>query len=250
METARRWPLIRALAALTLTADVVFTLVCGAAQLWRGDLDPLVMPLSAYLTGPGSEYVRAVYYLMAAGLLGLAVAGFLATPSSNRSALAAVLFGSAAAALPPVAVTALFAHTANEEIARFLHHLAALITFMCLCFGMPLLSMRWRREPSVSRGTAGVVLAWAAFAWLWVYVIYHGLPSGSMQKILIVLILTWLGWAALQLLVRNGTALTIEVARHDAQELAHDLAREGGADRKPSYLEARLRNEGTPTPPH
>jgi len=200
MDNSQRRRTIRTLAALTLAADVVFTLVCGAAQLWRSDLDSLTAPLSAYLTGPGGEYVRLVYYAMSVGLLCLAIAGFLATPRRNRSALAAVLFGVAAIALPPVAITSLFAHTEYEEGARYLHHLAALTTFLFICFGMPLLTMRWRREPSVSRGSAGVMLAWTAFAWLWVYVIYHGLPSGSMQKILIVLILAWLGWASWQML--------------------------------------------------
>lgn len=200
MENSRRWRTVRILAALTLAGDALFTLVCGAAQVWRGDLDPFTAPLSAYLTGPGGEYVRLVYYAMATGLLCLAIASFLATPTRNRSALAAVLFGAAAVALPPVAITALFAHTEYEEGARYLHHVAALSTFLCLCFAMPLLSMRWHREPRVARGTAGMALAWAAFAWMWVYVIYHGLPSGSMQKILIVLILAWLGWAGWQLL--------------------------------------------------
>ncbi len=200
MDTTRRWPLIRALAAVTLTADAVFALVCGAAQFWRSDLDPLVMPLSAYLTGPGADYVRLAYYVMAAGLLSLAIAGFLATPARNRSALAAILLGVAAVALPPVALTALFEHTDYQQLAHLLHNMAAEITFLCLCFAMPLLSMRWHRAPRVSSSWAGAVLAWAAFAWLWVYVIYHGLPSGSMQKILIVMILAWLGWAAWQLL--------------------------------------------------
>jgi len=197
-ETKKRRA-IRALGTLLLIADLMFVLVCGAAQL-RTDLDPLVTPLSAYLTGPGGEYVRAAYYLMALGLLGLAWASYFATSAAQRSALAAILFATAGIALAPVAITALFAHTPNEEAARFLHHIAALITFMCLCFGMPLLSMRWRRDPRLRGGSAGVVLAWAAFVWLWVYVIYHGLPSGTMQKVLIVLILAWLGWTARQLL--------------------------------------------------
>lgn len=200
MQSTQRWRVVRALAALMLVADIVFALVCGAAQLWRTDLNPLVMPLSAYLTGAGGEYVRAAYYFMASGLLGTAIAGYLATQASLRSALAAVLFATAAIALPPVAITALFAHTAYEETARFLHHLAALITFLCLCFGMPLLSMRWRRDPHFRHTATGVTLAWAAFVWLWAYVVYHGLPSGSEQKILIVLILAWLGWASWQLL--------------------------------------------------
>lgn len=204
MDTPRRWPLIRALAALTLIADVIFTLVCGAAQFWRSDLDPLTMPLSAYLTGPGGDYVRLVYYVMAAGLFCLAIAGFLATPARNRSALAAVLLGVSAIALPPVAITALFAHTEYQQPAHLLHNMAAQITFLCLCFAMPLLSMRWQRKPCVSRGLTGTVLAWAAFTWLWVYVLYHGLPSGSMQKVLIVLILAWLGWAAWQMLRASG----------------------------------------------
>lgn len=205
MKNSRSWRTIRALAACALAADVLFALVCGGAQLWRGDLDPFVMPLSAYLTGPGGDYVRLVYYAMAAGLLCLAIAGFLATPARHRSLLAAVLFGMAAIALPPVAITALFAHGERQHLARLLHNMAAQITFLCLCFGMPLLSMRWRREPRVSRSDLGTGLAWAAFVWLWVYVTYHGLPSGSMQKVLIMLIIAWLGWAAWQLL-RAGKA--------------------------------------------
>jgi hypothetical protein len=58
------------------------------------------------------------------------------------------------------------------------------------------------------------VLAATAFAALWIYAVGHILPKGLMQKIVIALILAWLGWAAFAL--RRESARQEGVAEHSA----------------------------------
>lgn len=179
---------------------LAFALTAGVLQWTRVDLDPLAMPLSAYLRGPGGGWLRAAYYLMASALACLAWAGLLVTQPAQRSGLASVLFLVAALALPVVAVTVLYEHTPQEELARLIHGLAAQTTFLCLVMGMLLLSLRWLRDARMQAGRiVGVVLASLAFVQMWVLALWKGLPPGLTQKALIVLILFWLGWAARQL---------------------------------------------------
>ncbi|WP_266158921.1 DUF998 domain-containing protein [Dyella silvatica] len=191
--------LVRSIAWLQLFAVTVFTVVCGVAQFARSDLDPIVMPLSAYLIGPGGAWVRSAYYLMTPALFGFAWAGYQVTSVARRSLLAAILFAIAAATLSPVAATVLFSGTRYENLARLIHGLAAQTTFLCLSFGMLLLSTRWRGDLRWRRGSLpGVVLAWLATAALWLQVLDRSLPRGFAQKLPIVLILLWLGWVACQ----------------------------------------------------
>ena len=182
---------------LLLATVAIFALVCGGAQFWRHDLDPIAVPLSIYLTGPGGEYVRLAYYLISAGLLGFALGSYRATAPALRSRLASTLFAGAGVTLPLVALTELFAGTPHEDQARLLHGLAAQATFLWLSFGMLLLSARWRRDPHLSTGIApGWILAWLATIVLWLQVFLRDLPHGLMQKLTIALILLWLAWAA------------------------------------------------------
>jgi hypothetical protein len=192
---------VRSMAWLQVFAVTVFTLVCGGAQFMRPDLDPVAVPLSAYLSGPGGVYVRSAYYLMTLALLGFAWAGYQVTSSARRSLLAAMLFAVAGVALSPVAATVLFSGTPHENLAWLIHGLSAQTTFLCLSFGMLLLSTRWRGDLRLCHGNLpGIVLAWLATGVLWLQVLDHSLPRGLLQKLLIVLILLWLGWAARQLL--------------------------------------------------
>lgn len=194
--TRDTWPVVPS--ARVLTAAVLsFAGICGAAQFWRRDLDPVAMPLSLYLTGPGGAYVRLAYYAIAAALLGFALGGYRATHPSLRSRLASALFAGAGLALPVVALTELFAGTPHENAARLAHGLAAQATFLWLSFGMLLLSARWRRDPRLAPGSAvGWAVAWLATAVLWLQVFLPWLPHGLMQKLAIGGILWWLGWAA------------------------------------------------------
>ncbi|GLQ94819.1 DUF998 domain-containing protein [Dyella acidisoli] len=194
-------PVIRPAAYLMIAAVIAFAAVCGAAQYWRTDLDPIAVPLSIYLTGPGGAYVRLTYYLMGVALIVFAVPAYRATAAPLRSALALVLFAIPGLLLPVVAATELFKGTSHEDLAALIHGLAAQSTFLTLSFGMLLLSSRWRRDPrlGVSR-YPGLLLAWLATVALWLQVLMRNLPHGLMQKLLIVLILLWLSWAARQLL--------------------------------------------------
>lgn len=193
------WPVLPS-AWLLFAAVVVFAAVCGSAQFWRHDLDPVAMPLSLYLTGPGGGYVRLAYYLISAALLGFALGSYRATTPPLRSRLASALFGGAGLALPIVALTELFAGTPLENLARLIHGLAAQATFLWLSFAMLLLTARWRRDPRLAPGCIpGWLLAWLATAALWLQVFLPRLPHGLMQKLAIALILAWLAWAARQM---------------------------------------------------
>jgi len=191
---------VRAAAHLMLAAVAAFAIVCGAAQFWRTDLNPIAVPLSLYLTGPGGGYVRLVYDLMGLALVGFAVGSYCATSAGQRSVLALLLFVLAGLLLPIVAATELFLRTAHEAAAALLHGLAAQATFLMLSFGMLLLSSRWHRDARFKkRPLMGLTLAWLATAVLWLRALTRNLPHGLMQKLLIALILAWLCWAALQL---------------------------------------------------
>lgn len=194
-------PAIRPAAYLMTLAVIAFAAVCGAAQFWRTDLDPVAVPLSIYLTGPGGTYVRMTYYLMGVALIVFAAGSYRATARPLRSGLALVLFAIPGLLLPIVAATELFKGTPHESLAGLIHGLAAQSTFLSLSFGMLLLSSRWRRDPRLRASRhAGLSLAWLATAALWLQVFMRTLPHGLMQKLLIVLILLWLAWAARQLL--------------------------------------------------
>jgi hypothetical protein len=193
------WPVVPS-AWLLFAAVVVFAAVCGSAQFWRHDLDPVAMPLSFYLTGTGGGYVRLAYYLISAALLGFALGSYRATTPPLRSRLASALFGGAGLALPIVALTELFAGTPLENLARLIHGLAAQATFLWLSFAMLLLTARWRHDPRLAPGCIpGWLLAWLATAALWLQVFLPHLPHGLMQKLAIALILAWLAWAARQM---------------------------------------------------
>ncbi|WP_114238466.1 DUF998 domain-containing protein [Dyella sp. C9] len=196
-----RYPLaMRIATALLFVAVVNFTLTACVLQVARTDLDPITLPLSAYLKGPWGAWLRSAYYVMALALAGLAWASYQATRADLRSGLASVLFFIAALALPIVAVTPVYEHGAQHDLARLIHLQTAQTTFLCLCVGMLALSMRWRRDPRLREGSGmGLVVACLAFIQLWVLALLKLMPTGITQKILISLILLWLGWATLQL---------------------------------------------------
>jgi hypothetical membrane protein len=200
-------PVVRFAPHLMITAVIAFTGVCTAAQFWRTDLNWIRIPLSTYLAGPGSVYVRAVYYLMAVALLAFALATYIATTPARRTTLGSLLFAAAGLILPVVAITELFRGTPYQGLAHVTHKVTSLATFLWLSFGMLLVSSRWQRDPGMQQGSLpGVVLAWAATFVLWFQVLVSGLPNGLMEKLAIVLILLWLAWAARQLLTRRQVA--------------------------------------------
>jgi hypothetical membrane protein len=186
---------------LLIIAIADFVLTAGVLQWTRSDLDPIAMPLSAYLVGHGGRWLRTAYYVMAASLAALAWASYRVTEVSQRSRLASALFVAAAITLPAVAITTLYAYGPQENLARLIHSMAAQTTFLCLVMGMLLLSSRWRRDLRLRHHSrAGVVLAWLAFVQMWLLALWKNASQGLTQKLLIALILLWLGWVTRQLL--------------------------------------------------
>jgi hypothetical protein len=197
----RKLATIRHAASLMAVAVIVFTGVCAAAQFWRTDLNFIRTPLSTYLRGPGGVYVRCVYYLMAVALLAFAWAIYDATMRGRRSLLASLLFAGAGLILPIVATSELFSDTPYHALAKIIHRSTTLATFLWLSFGMVLLSSRWLRDQRMKEGSRfGLILAWLATFVLWFQVLISIFPNGLMEKLAIVLILLWLGWASRHLL--------------------------------------------------
>jgi len=200
LTDSRKNDLDHATALFALAAVVAFALVCTAVQFLRSDLAPANAPLSMYLTGDFGGIVRAVYYMLAVGLIALAWATFRASDTTHRSEAPALLFVAAGVALIPVAATApLSIDGPHADFARFVHGVAAQTTFLCVTVAMLLQSVRWWRDASFANGRlARLILAALAFAALWVNVLNRQWPRGLVQKALIVMILIWLGAAAWQ----------------------------------------------------
>lgn len=172
-------------AAFAFFAVALFALVCGLAQL-RPDLDPIAVPLSGYLTGDYGALVRLAYYILGAGIVALA----LTIRAYDRNGVRPALFALAGVALIPVAATALVDPAGPDgELARYVHGIAAQTVFVVLTIAMLMQSFAWRSR-------ARIALAAACFVALVINRLLPALPRGAAQKLLIVLILLWLGAAA------------------------------------------------------
>ncbi len=165
-----------------------------ALQFMRADLDWLASPISFYLLGPYSGWLVAGYFALAAALLLVGLGLHFAVEPAGRHLLAPVLFAVAAAGVILVAL----AHTDMLQdplpTARgFVHNLAAALAFLSACTAMLLQSWSFRNDPRWRpHFRAGFILAAAAFAALWLYALWGGLPRGGAQKFVILLILLWL----------------------------------------------------------
>ncbi|WP_430390434.1 DUF998 domain-containing protein [Dyella sp. 20L07] len=191
---------LRFCAILLWVAVADFAITALVLQVTRTDLNPISMPLSAYLRGEGGAWLRCAYYLMACALAALAWASYRATRPDLRSGLVSVLFFVAALALPVVAATELYMHGPQGDLARVIHGRAAETTFLCLTVGMILLSSRWLRDPLLrSDAYVGLAVACMAFVQLMMLAFWRVMPEGITQKLLIALILLWLAWASQRL---------------------------------------------------
>lgn len=190
----------RAFGAVGLAGVAAFALVCGAVQVLRTNLSWSAAPLSYYLTGAYGDGVIASYLALSVALAAIGLGFRRALRGRARSAAPLLLFLVAAFAL---ALTAL-----SEKAKAFdagggwalVHLLAAQTTFLCVTVAMLLQSWRWRGDALWRRYSArGLALAALAFAALWLHALVRGLPRGTSQKAVIVLILAWLAWASFRL---------------------------------------------------
>lgn len=184
----------RATGGFALLAVTAFAATCIAAQFLRTDLDWVRVPLSFYLIGPYALLVRAAYVLLGLALALFGAGWYRALAPAARSAAPALLFVAAGIALgvTALATTNTWAHPATLH--GFVHGVAAQATFLCVTLAMLLLAWWLRRDPRWQR-LHGAMFGWAAacFAALWVQGLWRDLPRGLSQKILILVLLAWLG---------------------------------------------------------
>ena len=180
--------------ALAVLGVEFFLIVSVALQFVRGDYDWIATPLSFYLLGPYSGWLIAAYFTLAGGIALLAWAFHreLAPSIHNRAPL--VLFVAGAVCVCIVAL----AHTNTHRDPVFtlhglIHNTAAAFAFLCVTLGMLFQSWRFHGDPYWGKyHRRALILAAVTFAALWVYALWHALPTGLAQKCVILLIVLWL----------------------------------------------------------
>lgn len=206
MIASRDGAQVRRLGSAALAGVIAFAVVCTAMQWLRADLDWMRAPLSFYLVDAHGLWVRIVYTGLSASLVLLGVGYHRALSPDARSAAPLLLFVVAGIAL---AVTAWAGTNRPQRPPTFeglIHGLAAQTAFLCVTTAMLLQAWRMRRDPAW-RGHFALAfgLAVVCFVAMWVHALWREAPRGLTQKAVIVLILAWLGWAAVWLR-RSGAA--------------------------------------------
>lgn len=180
--------------ALAVLGLEFFLLVSVVLQFLRDDYDWVTTPLSFYLLGPYSAWLIAAYFVLAVSIV-LIAWGFhrdLVPSIHNRAPFALFVAGATF-----ICIVAL-AHTDTRQDPRFtvhglVHNAAAALAFLCVTLAMLLQSWRLRSDPRWrNRHRRALLLAGITFIALWVYALWHALPTGVAQKSVILLIVLWL----------------------------------------------------------
>lgn len=187
----------RALGNIALAGLLIFSVVAVAVQALRSDLDWMDAPLSLYLLDAYGHWLQAAYAVLALALVSLGAGYYLALRGGRRSAAPWLLFACAGIGL---CVTAL-AHSnlpgRAPTLEGFVHGMAAQTAFLCVSVAMLLQSWWLRAAPHWRpRFAPAFVLALACFAGIWTDALWHGMPRGLEQRLVIALILAWLLLAA------------------------------------------------------
>lgn len=203
-ETVDRVSASRLLGAIALIGVAAFAITCTAAQFLRPNCNWLGMPLSFYVIGPYGGAVEASYFALAPGLVALGIGWYLALERGARSAAPLLLLVVSAIALCITAIEITDVPGQPQTLHGLVHVIAALTTFVCVTVAMLLQSWRMRTDPRWrSKFRSAFALAAVASAALWTYALIRPIPRGLGEKIVIVLILSWL-WRAAWWLTRRS----------------------------------------------
>ncbi|MCL7713291.1 DUF998 domain-containing protein [Stenotrophomonas sp. CPCC 101365] len=184
-----------------MAAVVLFAATALWLQVARTDLDWVHATLSLYLHGPHGGWLRAVYCLLAAAIVLLAVALHVQAQGPARRGLPLALFCTGALGLAAVAIGDSWLPGRAPVLAIAVHALAAQTAFLCATVAMLVQAWCFSRDGRWHGfhrfAWAG---AWLAFAGLWVHVLWRATPRGLGQKAVIALVLAWLAAVAWRLL--------------------------------------------------
>lgn len=191
------WPLAQWLGNAAMIGMLAFIAITAAVQHLRPDLDWRNAPLSFYLLGPHSHWLQAAYAMLAVALVLLGAGYYRALPGSGRSVAAWLLFACAGAGL---CVTALAHSNLPDQVPTlqgWVHGTAAQTAFLCVTTAMLLQSWRLRGDPRWRhRFLPAFMLALLCFVAIWVDALWHGMPRGLEQRLVIAAIMSWLLQAA------------------------------------------------------
>lgn len=179
----------------------LFCVLATTVQAARPEYDWWDAPLSFYLAGPHSGWLRLAYYGLGAGaaLLAVGLQRALAPAAHYRLVPVLLLAGGVALAATATWPGASPGHPVSDAGA-VVHGLSAIAAFLFVGTAMLLQSTALRRDPHW-RPVAAAMLALAvlAFAGLWLHALWKSLPRGASQKAVVSLYLLWLGAAAWRL---------------------------------------------------
>lgn len=196
-----------ALAAVALAGVGAFVLASVAVHLLRPGLDGVAAQMSVYLVGPWSVLLQAGYMALAVGILALAAGLYRVPPASARSAAPLLLFAIAAPSLVVTALAPMRFPGEELRLVHLVHGTSAQAAFLCTTTAMVLQAWRLRAAPAWRR-VAPALLGWAlaCFAGVWVLALVRELPRGLSQKVLVTMIVVWMGAVALRRMrVRTAT---------------------------------------------
>ena len=180
-----------------MAGTAAFATACVVWQFLRPDLDWVRVPMSFYLLGPTGAGLQAAYGALAVALLVLAVGYYRGLPPQARSSAPLLLFsiGSVALAVTPLARSNV--PDAAPTLQGWVHGTAASTAFLTMTTGMLLQSWRLREaEAWAPRWKPAFALAMVCFLAMWLLALLRDIPRGAGQKVVIALIVAWLGLAA------------------------------------------------------
>lgn len=187
----------RALGNVALVGLLLFIVVAVAVQALRDDLDWMGAPLSFYLLDAYGHWLQAAYIALASALAALGAGYYLALRDGRRSAAPWLLFVCAGIGLCATALAHSNLPDRAPTLEGFVHGIAAQTAFLCVSVAMLLQSWWLRANPRWRpRFAPAFALALACFAGIWVDALWHGMPRGLEQRLVIALILAWLLLAA------------------------------------------------------
>lgn len=175
----------------------IFILIAIAVQCLRTDLNWQEAPLSFYLLDAWGHWLQAAYVVLSLSLVLLGGGFYAGMHGQQRSMAPSLLFACSGIAL---CVTA-FAHSnlpgRPPTLEGFVHGTAAQAAFLCVSVAMLLQSWWLRASTQWHRHfPLAFALALAGFAAIWMDALWHGMPRGLEQRLVIGLLLWWLLLAA------------------------------------------------------